>query len=107
MKKILLFSLLALSISSVAGEVVERTLRIKAGHFYPEVITVPAETRIRLIVINEGPGPEEFESIPLRKESILAEGVTRRVMIAPLSPGEYPFFGEFHMETAKGVIKVE
>lgn len=95
------------SLQAQAAELVERHLRIKNGRFYPELITVPAETRIRLVISNEGPGPEEFESIPLRKETILAEGVTRKVIIAPLSPGKYPFFGEFHMETAKGVISVE
>lgn len=90
-----------------AEDVVERKLVIKAGRFYPEVITVPAKKRLRLVVTNEGPGPEEFESIPLRKELILAEGVTRKVMIAPLKAGEYPFFGDFHMDTANGVIKAE
>jgi hypothetical protein len=100
-----LFSLAAVQVQ--AEDVVERKLVIKAGRFYPEVITVPAKKRIRLVVTNEGPGPEEFESIPLRKELILAEGVTRKVIIAPLKVGEYPFFGEFHMDTANGVIKAE
>ncbi|CBL44284.1 conserved hypothetical protein [gamma proteobacterium HdN1] len=87
--------------------VVERELRIKDGRFYPEVVTVPAGKRIRLVVINEGPGPEEFESTQLRKETVLAEGVKRNVIIAPLKPGEYPFFGEFHMDTANGILKAE
>lgn len=104
----LVFGLVSLGAVQVQAEdVVERKLVIKAGRFYPEVITVPAKKRLRLVVTNEGPGPEEFESIPLRKELILAEGVTRKVMIAPLKAGEYPFFGDFHMDTANGVIKAE
>jgi len=89
------------------GEIVERALLIKDGHFQPETITVPAGKRIRLVVTNAGPGPEEFESLSLRKETVLAQGVTRNVIIAPLRPGEYPFIGEFHMETAKGLLKAE
>lgn len=100
--------MLACSASAWADdEIVERKLVIKNGHFDPEIVTVPAGKRIRLVVQNLGPGPEEFESIKLRKETVLAEGVTRNVIIAPLKPGEYPFFGEFHMDTANGVIKAE
>jgi hypothetical protein len=55
----------------------------------------------------EGPGPEEFESIELRKETVLAPGVTRSVVFAPLKPGVYRFFGEFHPDTAQGRIVVK
>jgi cupredoxin-like protein len=82
-------------------------LLIKNGHFDPEIITVPAHTRFKLVITNLGPGPEEFESKRLRKESVIAEGVTRTVVFAPLKPGEYSFFGEFHLATAKGRIVVE
>jgi hypothetical protein len=26
------------------------------------------------------------------------------ILVGPLEPGRYPFFGEFHKETAKGVL---
>ncbi|MBI2380670.1 MAG: cupredoxin domain-containing protein [Gammaproteobacteria bacterium] len=89
------------------GEVVERLIVIKNGRFEPAIVEVPAGKKIRLVVRNEGPGPEEFESTPLRKETVLAEGVTRKVIIAPQDPGEYAFFGEFHMDTAKGKLVVK
>ncbi len=79
-------------------------LTIKNGHFEPEVINVLAGTRFKLVITNLGPGPEEFESKRLRKESVIAEGVTRSVVFAPLKIGEYHFFGEFHLATAKGKI---
>ncbi|MCC7516409.1 MAG: cupredoxin domain-containing protein [Pseudomonadales bacterium] len=85
-------------------EIVERTIVIKNGRFYPDVVEVPANTKIRLIVVNEGPGPEEFESVVLGIESVSNAGVTRKVIVQPLKPGEYPFFGEFHMDTAQGKI---
>jgi len=82
-------------------------LIIKAGYFQPETITVPAHTRFKIVISNLGPGPEEFESKALRKESVIAQGVTRSVVFAPLKPGRYPFFGEFHMQTAQGIIFVK
>lgn len=79
-------------------------LTIKDGRFEPEMITVPAGTRFKVVITNLGPGPEEFESKELRKESVIAEGVTRSVVFAPLKPGQYRFFGEFHLDTAQGHI---
>ncbi len=79
-------------------------LTVKDGHFIPETVEVKAGERFKIVVHNAGPGPEEFESKELRKESVLAEGVTRSVVFAPLKPGTYSFFGEFHPETAKGQI---
>ena len=79
-------------------------LTIQKGHFIPETIAVPAGVRFKLLITNLGPGPEEFESYELKKESVLGEGATRPMVFAPLKPGQYPFFGEFHLETAKGSI---
>jgi hypothetical protein len=77
-------------------------LTIRAGRFYPEVLEVPANTKFRLLIKNEGPGPEEFESAELRKEKVLAPGVQSFLIFQPLQPGSYKFFGEFHPETAQG-----
>jgi len=99
---LLLLAGLLLSVSVRAG-LPAYPLTIKDGHFEPETITVPARTRFKIVITNQGPGPEEFES----KESVIAEGVTRSVVFAPLKPGRYRFFGEFHPETAQGHIVVE
>ena len=53
---------------------------------------------------NTGTTPAEFESLRLRKEKVLGPGVESFIVIRRLSPGEYPFFDEFHMETGQGVI---
>lgn len=85
-----------------AQELPSFNLTIKAGRFYPEVIEVPANTKFRLLIKNEGPGPEEFESAELRKEKVLAPGASSFLIFQPLKPGSYKFFGEFHPETAQG-----
>jgi hypothetical protein len=107
-KKILTASLAALLIPIAAPAAAEDmptlSVTFQNGRCIPEMLTVPAGVRFRLQATNKGPGPAEFESIELRKESVLAEGVTRSVVFAPLKPGRYPFFDDFHPGTAKGWI---
>ncbi|MBP8925714.1 MAG: cupredoxin domain-containing protein [Pseudomonadales bacterium] len=106
---VLLLSMIALFAGSAcrAGELLAFPLNIANGHFDPQIIEVPAQTRFKLVITNHGPGPEEFESRELRKETVLAPGVTRAVVFAPLKPGTYSFFGEFHPDTAQGQIIVK
>lgn len=87
-----------------AAEMPTFELLIKDGRLYPENIEVPANTRFRLRVKNAGPGAAEFESLELRKELVLAPGVSRTLVFHPMKPGSYRFFDEFHMETAQGLI---
>ena len=79
-------------------------LLMKDGRLFPETIEVPANTRFRLTVKNEGPGAAEFESLELRKELVLAPGISRNLVFNPMKPGTYKFFDEFHQETAQGRI---
>ena len=92
---------------AAAEELLTLKLTARNGRFYPETVEAPAGTRFKIVITNEGPGPEEFESIELRKETVLAPGVTRSVVFAPLKPGVYRFFGEFHPDTAQGRIVVK
>ena len=79
-------------------------LLIRAGRFVPATLEVPAHTKFRLQIRNEGPGPEEFESLELRKEKVLAPGASSFLIFQPLQPGSYKFFGEFHPATAQGQL---
>lgn len=85
----------------------EITLKIKNHLFSPASLTIPAGKKIKLIVINEDPTPEEFESYELNREKIIPGGGKAIIFIGPLEPGTYPFFGEFNMDTAKGEIIAE
>jgi hypothetical protein len=96
--------LAAMLVPAAAADLPTFQVVARDGRFHPDTVVLPAGVRFRLQVINQGPGPEEFESIELRKETVLAEGVTRQVVFAPLRPGTYPFFGEFHPDTARGRI---
>lgn len=77
---------------------------MKDGRIHPETVEVAANTRFRLEVKNEGPGAAEFESLELKKELVLAPGVTRTMVFFPLKPGTYKFFDDFHPETGQARI---
>jgi Cupredoxin-like domain len=82
-------------------------LEIRNHLFHPDVLTIPANTKVKLIVYNRDPTPEEFESFELNREKVIVGGARAVIFIGPLAPGEYPFFGEFNPNTALGKIIVE
>jgi hypothetical protein len=98
---------LILPFCAAAADLPTFQLTAKNGRFYPETIEAPSGKKFRIAIKNEGPGPEEFESLELRKETVLAPGVTRTLVFAPMKAGTYKFFGEFHPDTAKGQIVVK
>lgn len=90
-----------------AEELYQLHLTARDGRFDPEVLEVPAGRRFKILIKNEGPGPEEFETENPRREKVLAAGATSFVVFPALRPGVYRFFGEFHPETAQGRIVVK
>lgn len=95
--------LMAASTMAIADvPVVELTIREHL--FTPTELVVPANTKIKLIVINADPTPEEFESYELNREKIILGNSQSAIFIGPLAPGEYSFFGEFNVSTAQGKI---
>ena len=83
------------------------TLVIKDHQFQPIEIEIPAGQKIALTVKNNDSTPEEFESIELRREKVVAGGEEITVYIGPLKPGKYEFFGDFNPKTARGHIVVK
>lgn len=82
-------------------------LVIKEHRFAPAELTIPAGQKIQLLVVNQDSSAEEFESYELNREKVIPGGGQARVWIGPLSPGLYPFFGDFHPKTAQGRLRVE
>src|SRR5689334_22198347 len=83
------------------------TIVIKDHKFEPSEVKVPANTKVKLIVDNQDATAEEFESKELKREKVIPPKSKGTVMIGPLKAGRYPFVGEFHEKTAKGVIVAE
>src|SRR5690242_8711344 len=82
-------------------------LTIKDHRFTPEEIKVPADQRVMITVVNDDVTPEEFDSSALKVEKVVAGKSKGVVRIGPLKPGRYPFIGEYHEATAKGVVIAE
>ncbi|MEO8157002.1 MAG: cupredoxin domain-containing protein [Betaproteobacteria bacterium] len=77
---------------------------IKDHRLIPAELQVPAGQKIKLLVDNQDPTPEEFESHSLNREKIIPGNTKATIYIGPLKPGTYEVFGEFHQETAQGKI---
>lgn len=85
----------------------EISLVIKDHKFIPETVEIPAGQKVKLLIDNQDPTPEEFESHELKREKVIKGGKQGVVIIGPLEPGTYPFFGEFNEDTAKGQVVVK
>ena len=94
----------ALGAGGVRAADVQATLVIRDHKFEPAELAVPAGAKIKLSIENHDATPEEFESHELNREKIVVGNGTITVFIGPLEPGRYPFFGDFHQETAQGVL---
>lgn len=94
----------ALTSVNESGQVV---LTIENHVFSPAEIHVRAGQKTQILVKNLDPTAEEFDSTSLKIEKVIAgksEGVMR---LRSLDPDSYPFTGEYHADTAKGVVIAE
>ena len=107
MSKLIPIIALLFSATLAAAPVAEFKLTIRDHRFVPAEITIPAKTKVKLIIINEDASPEEFESHELNREKIVTGKGRITVFVGPLKPGRYPFFGEFNPKTAQGVLIVK
>ena len=110
-RRSLLFALITAASLGGAGAAFaddpEVALVIKNHRFEPAEVKVPAGQRVKLVVDNQDKSPEEFESKSLKREKVIPAGAKVPVLIGPLQPGRYPFYGEYHEATARGVVVVE
>jgi hypothetical protein len=82
----------------------EARLVIRDHHFVPAELSVPARTKIKLFIDNQDPTAEEFESYELNREKVVPANAQITIFVGPLEPGRYPFFGDFHKDSATGVL---
>ena len=82
-------------------------LTIQNHQFIPDKIVGPRGEKFKLIVINQDSTPEEFESYELNREKVIPGESQVILYIGPLEPGDYPFFGEFNPDSAKGILTIQ
>lgn len=103
MKKLLLATLLLLPLATHAADA-DYILIIKDHRFHPTELIIPSGKKIKLVVKNHDATPEEFESQTLNREKVIVGQSSATIYIGPLTPGRYPFYGEFNEATAQGII---
>jgi hypothetical protein len=97
------FGLLVIS-GTVIASPPEFIIVIKDHRFTPAEITIPAGQKVKLLIDNQDPTPEEFESQSLHREKIIPGNSKGIVFVGPLEPGRYKFIGEFNVKTANGIL---
>ena len=93
--------------SAAAADLPTVQLSIRNHRFEPATVTIPAGRKVVLLVHNRDATPEEFESNEFNREKVIMGGRCARIYVGPLEAGRYRFFGEFHADTAQGVLVVE
>ncbi len=83
------------------------TLTLKNHKFTPAAINVKAGQPTLIKFVNDDDTAEEFDSSSLKVEKVVAGHSSGTIRLRPLSPGLYPFMGEFHAATAHGVVIAE
>ena len=89
---------------AAAADTLSVRIVIKNHRFVPSEIVVPAGKRVELVIENQDPTPEEFESEDLRREKIVVGHGKISVWIGPLPAGTYGFYGEYNKKTAQGKV---
>lgn len=80
---------------------------LKNHKFAPATIHVKAGQPAVIALTNNDATAEEFDSTALKVEKVVAGHSSGNVRLRPLSPGRYPFMGEYHADTAQGVVIAE
>jgi plastocyanin len=89
-----------------AAEPVKLSVTIRDHRFDPAELRAPAGVAIEITVTNADATPEEFESKALRIEKVVAGSHDTVFRLRPLAAGRYGFVGEYHEDTAKGVLVI-
>jgi len=92
MRKIVYAVLLLAGLATAAGP--EYVIVIRDHHFHPAELTIPADTKVRIVIDNRDATPGEFDSHPLNREKHVGANSRETLFIGPLAPGRYAFEGE-------------
>jgi hypothetical protein len=99
-----MLGLSAMALPASAAEPVTVNLTLKNHQFTPALFNVPAGAKVRIVLVNQDPATEEFDSHDLRVEEVVTPMGRISFDIGPLQAGQYSFMGEFHAATAQGKV---
>ena len=104
--QIVLLSIVCAFYAEATDQVTQIDIRIRNHTFEPNVVTAATGQKLKLVITNQDDTVEEFESFDLKREKIVPAGGQINIILAPLPEGRYEFFGEFHQDTARGVLNI-
>jgi uncharacterized cupredoxin-like copper-binding protein len=87
-----------------AEDLATYTTTLKNHRFSPAEIHVPTGKPFFIVVTNADDTADEFEMHAPAVEKVIPPGQQGKVRIRPLGPGRFPFFGDFHQDTAQGAF---
>jgi Cupredoxin-like domain len=90
-----------------AEDLATYSIALKNHRFTPAEIRVPTGKPFFILVTNQDDTADEFEMSNPAIEKVIAPGEQGKVRMRPLGPGQFVFFGDFHRDTAQGVIVSE
>ncbi len=100
--------LAALGMPSAGAVAQEFNLAIRNHKFEPQEIRVPAGKRVSIYVTNEDPTPRGIRERDAQGREDHSRQVQKAWCASDRSPpGRYEFIGDFHADTAKGVVIAE
>jgi len=97
----------ALTVLPAFGDDAPIALMLKDHKFTPTEIHVKANAPAQIMLTNTDSSAEEFDSSALHVEKVVPGGGKGIVRLRPLPPGRYNFMGEYHSDTAQGVVIAE
>jgi len=100
-------SALVLALAGCSNKSNAIPVKLRDHHFTPAEIHVRANEPALIVLSNDDDAAEEFDSTSLKVEKVVPGHETGNVRLRPLAPGRYPFMGEYHSETAQGVVIAE
>jgi Cupredoxin-like domain len=87
-----------------AEDLANYSLTLSQHRFTPVELHVPAGQAFYVTVKNLDDTADEFEMHAPAIEKVIPPGGEGKVRIRPLGAGRFPFMGDFHSDTAQGVI---
>jgi heme/copper-type cytochrome/quinol oxidase subunit 2 len=100
----MILTLVSVTAPCSAEDLPQIAVRLKDHRFEPSEIHVKSGQPTILVVTNADDTAEEFDSSALKVEKVIVAGHNATIRLRPLAPGRFPFMGEFHPETATGVV---
>lgn len=72
--------------------------------FDPDKLIVPAGIRVKIVLRNLDPTPNEFESYDLSREVIVPGHSEVAIYVGPLNPGSYQIFNDYNLAMQGSII---